>query len=236
LQVGTTAAVNMAAAPATQTSPTLFDPPEIAGNAVGIEKKVSGNCKDVPVFEYQCNSPIYIYVTAPMLLWCRKIHVYFWLVRSVMPSRLQIQSKSFCIGKMKNSALSNDSTASGTVNELRSNTLVQEQVPYNSKQSYLVAKDTNLAQVYVSWKVDTCASLTAHTSNFGMVDCILVSLEMVNCVSISLRRNHTCKCNHLRAQHTPNNTYYNDVNNDTLVVQDNDNLIGGLTVSLLCTV
>lgn len=47
---------------------------------------------------------------------------------------------------MKNSALSNDSTASGTVNELRSNTLVQEQVPYNSEQSYLVAKDTNLAQ------------------------------------------------------------------------------------------
>lgn len=63
-----------------------------------------------------------------------------------------------------------------------------------------------------------------------MVDCILVSLEMVDCVSISLRRNHACKCKYLRAQHTPNNTHYNDVNNDTLVVQDNDNLIGWLTV------
>jgi hypothetical protein len=34
----TAAAVNQTAAPATQTSPTLFDRPEIAGNAVGKAK------------------------------------------------------------------------------------------------------------------------------------------------------------------------------------------------------
>jgi imidazole glycerol phosphate synthase subunit HisF len=46
----TAAAVNQTAAPATQTSPTLFDRHQIAGNAVGKSKKVSGNGKDELVF------------------------------------------------------------------------------------------------------------------------------------------------------------------------------------------